>query len=243
VSAHQIAGIIEGLIPLSGGILACLFAFGGKGAGDPRWAEWRLKYATLLKVCGPLMILFGLFQMALPFAAAALAQRPVGTLELYPTKPGSTWVYAGRTTEITSRIPCHEVAAGILCARRELVVNGKVVLTDHLRPEQGVMLKRANKGLPYVPPFPLVKEVPGPVSWDYRSSKGTLSVHCEQTDGGTVQTPMGTFEKTVLVTMSGTDENGEVLTKHWYARGVGLVREYNKSKGKEFVMELKSYTP
>ena len=243
VTAAMIAGMIEGLITLVGGVWACVKGFGPYRRDDARWAEWHRKYGGVLKVCGPLLILFGLFRMATPFVLAAAANRPVENFEIYPIRPGNTWIYAGAKSDITIQIPCHESAAGALCARRELLVNGKVLLTDHLRPDQGVLLKRTTRGLPYLPPLPLVKDLPGPASWDYRSSKGTLAVHCEQTDGGTVQTPQGPFEKTLLVTMTGTDENGEVLTKHWYARGVGLIKEYNKSKGKEYVMELKSFTP
>lgn len=243
VSAAQIAGVIEGLITLGGGAWACVKGFGSYRRDDARWAEWHRKYGGVLKVCGPLLIVFGLIRIAAPFVEDAVAHRPVESFELYPTRPGSTWIYGSAKSEITIQIPCHESAAGALCARREWLLNGKVFLTEHLRPDHEVLLKRTTRGLPYAPPFPLVKDLPGPTSWDYRSTKGTMSVHCEQSDGGTVQTPQGTFEKTVLVTMSGTDESGEVLTKHWYARGVGLVREYNKNKGKELVMELKSFTP
>ena len=57
---------LEGLIPILGGIFALLLAQGviPKNPKDPDKMEaWRKKLGPLLKILGPLAILFGLLQL------------------------------------------------------------------------------------------------------------------------------------------------------------------------------------
>jgi len=99
-----------------------------------------------------------------------------------------------------------------------------------------------NGGL-YIPPFPLVYDTAqAPVKWQYVSGNGKMSYECEQTEGGPVQVPLGRYERTILVTMKGSDRSGESTLKCWYAEGVGLIREYEKSPTFEVLLELKSFS-
>ena len=52
----------EGLIPFFGGIYATLCAFGFIQASKSKEknAEWLKKYGVMLKICGPLCIIFGI---------------------------------------------------------------------------------------------------------------------------------------------------------------------------------------
>ena len=61
---ETVAALVNGAIPFLGGIYATLIAYrvlGKKPGQSPRYDEWHGKYAGMLKVLGPLMIVFGVF--------------------------------------------------------------------------------------------------------------------------------------------------------------------------------------
>jgi hypothetical protein len=119
-----------------------------------------------------------------------------------------------------------------------------VIQSVQLRWDLGVLMKHANKGTSFVPPIPVLKEMSTPVTWDYKSSNGIVNYTIEQAPGGTVKTPMGPFEDTLVVTIHAKDSGGNpVVSQGWYARNYGLVRELTKMQGQEVLMELKSFIP
>ena len=65
MTTRQIAGLLEGLIPLLGGMYGLMLV--RTKANDPKWADWNKRFGGFLKVGGPLLILFGLWTMAAPF--------------------------------------------------------------------------------------------------------------------------------------------------------------------------------
>ena len=56
---------IEGLIPLAGGIYGSLlgFKFVSISNDDERQRAWYEKFGKILKVCGPIVIIFGIAQL------------------------------------------------------------------------------------------------------------------------------------------------------------------------------------
>jgi hypothetical protein len=245
MTSPVIARLTDGLIPVGAGILACLYVYGPLGkrsSTDPRWIEWHRKYDGLLRILGPCLVLLGLVEMAASLRLPPPAPDPVESSSFCPTTVGSTWTYTSSGGDRIVRIPCHEVQLGVLCARREMSLNGSLLTTDHVRPEHGVVYQRTNQGHPCVPALPILKDLPGPLDWDYRSDHGGMMMHYHQAPGGPIKTPMATFNQTVLVTVTGKDEAGDVLSKQWFARDVGLVREQTQARGQELLLELKSYT-
>ena len=58
---------LEGLIPITGGVYGWLLATGAlpKAPKDPeRMAQWRAKFGAILKVVSPLLVIFGVLQLA-----------------------------------------------------------------------------------------------------------------------------------------------------------------------------------
>ncbi len=67
MSPGTIAALVDGGIPLIGGIYATLIGFRvvGKPLGTSReYDQWHERFGTVLKVCGPMMIAFGIFRVA-----------------------------------------------------------------------------------------------------------------------------------------------------------------------------------
>lgn len=57
---------LEGLIPITGGIVILLFAKGTfpKNPKNPqKMEEWRKKFGPAIKILGPIVILFGILQL------------------------------------------------------------------------------------------------------------------------------------------------------------------------------------
>jgi len=68
VNAHQIAGVVESLIPLSAGIYLSLLAYRkiGKQEGeDARWDDWHQRYGAVMRIVGPLCVCFALILIAM----------------------------------------------------------------------------------------------------------------------------------------------------------------------------------
>ena len=246
MTPQQIGALVDGGIPFALGVFTYLQGYRviGKPAGaDPKWDDWHSRYGKLMRIAGPFLILFGLWQGIAPYTKAAAAEAPVESLSTFPTRVGATWEYQGASGVITMRIAAHETFVGVRCARREVVSDNTVVMTDHVRPSLGIVYKQGfNQGF-YAPAFPILKDLAAPTRWDYRSEDGTLEFQCDQKDGGPLKTPMGLIEKTVLVTMRGKEKSGETLTESWYAPGVGLVKEHTRTGGNEYLIEIKSYKP
>jgi uncharacterized membrane protein len=66
LAAQTIPGLTSGIIPLALGVWATLLAFGIVPASldEKKAKQWRNRWASRMKVGGPLLIVFGLGQLA-----------------------------------------------------------------------------------------------------------------------------------------------------------------------------------
>jgi hypothetical protein len=67
MTAPQIGELVDGLIPLFGGVVATLLGFrviGKKPGVDPAYDEKHRRYIQWLKIGGPLLVLFGIAMSA-----------------------------------------------------------------------------------------------------------------------------------------------------------------------------------
>jgi hypothetical protein len=67
MTPNMIAALVDGAIPLLGGIYCTLLGFRvvGKPPGaSEEYDAWHRRFGTFFRVGGPFLILFGLFQMA-----------------------------------------------------------------------------------------------------------------------------------------------------------------------------------
>lgn len=61
------AALVDGAIPILGGIWGTLagYRFIGKQPGEsPKHDDWHRRFGPMMRIVGPLLIVFGLFQMA-----------------------------------------------------------------------------------------------------------------------------------------------------------------------------------
>jgi hypothetical protein len=242
----ETADLIEACIPIFIGLVMTLYGFrilGKRPGSDPRWDTWHDRQGKHLRIFGPFVALVGVFMglqgIIRSASANDLQDSPFGV-----TGVGTTWVYQAPNGDFTVKVVAHETLNGSLCARREYTQNGKVMMTDHVRPEGGVFRKHAFNGGLYVPPIPLVYESQeSPFHWKYVSTSGKAKLDGEQSEGGPIQSPLGKYDRTTHVILRGSDPSGEQVTESWYAEGVGLVRELTKLPSGEVLLELKSFTP
>ncbi len=71
---EAMATIIESAIPLLGGIYATLLGFrvvGKKPLESLEYDRWHERFGPMLRVLGPLVVLFGVFQLVLGLARAS----------------------------------------------------------------------------------------------------------------------------------------------------------------------------
>ena len=70
MSAKLIAALIDGAIPLAGGLYMSLIGYDvvRLTRGDPqRLAAWMARWGTFMRLGGPLIAMFGVFQIARAF--------------------------------------------------------------------------------------------------------------------------------------------------------------------------------
>src|SRR5262245_33758855 len=82
------ARLVEGSIPLIGGVYGCLLGYrivGKKPGVNLKYDEWHRRYGKLFQICGPLLILFGLSRiMCVPAGSDA----PPANWQWYSTSDG-----------------------------------------------------------------------------------------------------------------------------------------------------------
>ncbi len=245
--AHQVAALVEGLIPLFGGLFATLYGWRklGKHPGaDPKFDAWHAQYGKLLKVIGPLVILFGVWQTAVNFNTTPQIQvRPMEEASLSPLQVGTTWIYRCGDGEISLRVIAHEALAGVMVARIETAQEGQVLGTSSIRVDGPGVFRYGIGGKVYSPPLPLVyKGPPDARTWDYQSTNGKLVLRCEQSEGGAVATPSGTYPRSTKVSQKGTGPSEGTEIVSWYVDGLGLVKETTTSAAGEVLLELRAFT-
>jgi hypothetical protein len=192
----------------------------------------RLVHALLV---GPLLLV----------AAAALsAQDKLAETPYYPLQVGTTWHYKSGDRKFTIRVVKHEKVGGVLCARLEVVRDGKVVASEHLAvTDEGVYRhsqtasgvgqfdsksgEGAGKEEKPEPPILVLKLPPKKGdSWRVDSkADGKVFRGGFKIDEKEIKVPAGTYQA-IRVTSEDLETNGlrSVLTTY-FARGVGMVKQ------------------
>jgi len=247
MTPSQVGAFVDGIIPIAGGTVAALYGFrviGKKPGADAQFEQWYARFGGLLRFLGPMIVLFGIWRIVPAFVTSEAPSAPMSeSSRLFPGRLGNTWIYQAPGGLVTFRVTAIEPIGTKDCYRREMSFDGKVISTEHLRVEQGALWKYSLNGARFSPSFLLVYDsAVVPRTWEYRSENGRMSVRCEQTEGGPMQVPSGRYERTTLVRMLGVDSTGETSIQCWYAEGVGLIREINKSSTAEILLELKAFS-
>ena len=246
MNASQWAGVLEALIPIGGGLMCTLYGLRklGKPPGaDPKFDAWHAKVGGFMKVGGPFLILFGLWQTGVAMMGPASGPvRPLGESTLYPLRVGTTWVYRIGEGEVRSRVVGHAVHEGAAVARLAFEHDGRVLREIWVHVDGPSVFHVALDGKTYQPRLPILVAGP-PRSWDYRSGNGKIALRVEQSEGGPVTTPAGAWSQSTKVVVKGSDSGGETELITWYVEGLGPVKESSRRLTAAAAMELKSFTP
>jgi hypothetical protein len=194
--------------------------------------------------------------LALPLAlAAGRAQDKMTESSWYPLRVGTKWHYKSGDKKFLMQVAGHEKVGDVLCARVEMVKDGKVTAVEHIAVTgDGVVrkdleLRRDNNQPATETPTPpiLILKLP-PKKGDTftvdskaagKAYKGTFKVDEEE-----VTVPAGTYKNAVSVTGLDLEVDGlkpTIVT--WYADNVGMIKQVVSEAGQKIVVELEKFEP
>lgn len=177
-------------------------------------------------------------------AASLSAQDKLAETPYYPLQVGTTWHYKSGDRKFTIRVAKHEKVGSVLCARLEVVRDGKVVASEHLAvTDEGVYRhslsasglapldskdsNRAEKQEKPEPPILVLKLPPKKgESWKVDSkADGKVFRGGFKIDEKEIKVPAGTYSA-IRVTSEDLETNGLRSTiTTYFARGVGMVKQ------------------
>lgn len=199
----------------------------------------------------PVVLVLVLAAPALRGADERMTQTPY-----YPLQVGATWHYRAGGGTFSVRVAKHEKVDGRLCARLEVMRDGKVRSVEHVfTTDDGIYRKDIQGPEPgkdalgpvqtLEPPLMLLKLPPrANDSWSIDSQarstsfKGKLKVSVEE-----VKVPAGAY-KAFRVNSQDVEEAGNKLSfTTYYAEGVGMVKQVLEVERSRIVVELVKFEP
>ncbi len=162
----------------------------------------------------------------------------------YPSKVGTTWTYELNDKELVSKITAHEEMHDILCIKVESTVAGKTVATEHISiAAEGVSRVAFGSNHPDKPLLFLKLPVKIGERWKVDVKVGLETVVGEfTTSEEKVKVPSGTYD---AIKVDGEFQLNGVDTQftYWFAKDVGVVKQYIKMPTAEITSELKKFDP
>lgn len=205
----------------------------------------------------------GVLVAAMLFTSSAVlsAEDKMAETPYFPLNVGATWHYKAGEAKITFRVAKHEKVGDTLCARIEVMRDGKMVGSQHLAvTAEGVYCHdrtflaptedAASKDKEHFvtrtpkPPTLLLKLPPKKdSSWkvdskeeDGRAYRGEFRI-----DEQEVKVPAGTF-KTIRVSSRDLEANGlNPLITTYYASGIGMVKQVIQVGNAMATIELEKF--
>jgi hypothetical protein len=170
----------------------------------------------------------------------------------YPLAVGNKWVYQydeGKK-KCEFRVAAHEDFGGVLCARVELLIDGRVASTEHISVTSAGVFRNGYAGAKPDKPIQILKLPPtAGDAWDVDSRalgtetvKGKFNVAAEAVKvGGT------SYDKAIKVTGKDMDANGlKFSTTYYFAENVGIVKqiiEVGETTKQTTILELEKFEP
>lgn len=197
------------------------------------------------------------FFAAVLLAAPAAAQPPMGDMDYFPLKKGTTWTYNAGGMTVTVRVVGEDMIGKNMCARLETSLNGMVLNDEHVTVLQDGVYRCATGRQEVKPPLLILKLPPKKgVEWSVNSASAGEKVTGKFVSGEE-EIPV-TYEKAEkdkkdkkvkkvkVVTVTGRDilVNGQRVTlTSSYAPGVGMVKQVGSVAGVTKTLELTAFMP
>jgi hypothetical protein len=199
---------------------------------------------------GPVRYLLLSTALLLAAGLGRTADEPMRTSVYFPTAVGTTWKYRVGENHYSVKVTKHEKIGNLMCARLEMVVNKKTVMTEHIAVTSDAIVRAAFDGKALNPPFPILKLPPRDgdtwKSWtveskmDGQTFKGTLKAG-EQKDLKVIDTK---YPSVVTVTGKDLEVNGAKMNlTYYFAEKFGMVRQVTELAGQKIVVELEKFEP
>jgi len=165
--------------------------------------------------------------------------------DYYPLKAGTKWTYEGddgngQKTQVTNRIAEIETIDGQALARLETVINGNVVMTEHLASTPKGVFRHRVKGVEVNPPVCILKyPFTEKQKWEVESMIGPqrLKMNFQSVRNEEVSSPSGKYETVSVVVETNVNDLRSKATS-WYAPDVGLVKQITEMGDRIFDLEL-----
>jgi hypothetical protein len=194
--------------------------------------------------------------LSLAFAAAGIAAPGLKDKPAlyYPIRKGDTWVYEtkgrkdGTSTEYVQVVTKVETKEGVVHVTLGMVEGGETALWAEVEVSQAGVVSRIAAGRKLDPPKAVIKLPfkPGE-KWHYQPNpegggpvgKRTYTSVAEEE----VEVPAGKY-KAIRIDETWEDRGGPMRSSHWFAPGVGLVKQSTFEGSTETVdFVLKSFKP
>jgi hypothetical protein len=200
--------------------------------------------------------MLGLFRVALLVCAVLLtasqgrsADDQMPSSSYFPTAIGTTWHYRVGENHYVVKVTKHEKVGDLMCARLEMIVNKKTVMTEHVGITGGSIVRASFDGKPVKPPIPFFKQPDAKnpnLSWKIDSKiddqvfKGEFKLG-EQKE---LKVLDKTYPNIVTVTGKDMDVNGAKMNlTYYFAEKVGMVQQVIELAGQKIVILLEKFEP
>ncbi len=177
-------------------------------------------------------------------ASTVLAQAP--TLDLFPLKAKSKWVYKVADQEVVVEVTGTEKLNNEECTKLDTKVGGQVKATElYFVKADGVYRAKVKDDKIDPPVKILALPVKKDNSWKVDSKVGAQTVKGEfkiKDEKEKVKVPAGDFEAVVVEGADFDIAGTKTTVKQWFVQGKGIVKLSYSIQGTESILELKEYT-
>ncbi len=185
--------------------------------------------------------------VALVGASACHAQDKLRESPYFPLQKGTTWTYKIGDKSFIMKVADHEKIGGVLCARVEMIVDGKVQTFEHLSVAEDGIYRYSIGGTKLDVPVCILKLPPKKGdSWmiDAKGPGETLKGTVTAGEAAEVKVPAGVYMKVVTSTCTDLDANGlKCGFTYYFAEGVGIIKQQVQVGNDKTVFELEKFEP
>ncbi len=188
--------------------------------------------------------------------AAPAAAKPATTETLkdspyYPLQVGNTWLYRIGDNRYEMKVTKHEKVGDILCARVEMLIDGKPTAHEHLAVTADGLVRVAYDDRRAEPPLLFLKMPPKKgETWKVDSYIGkTDKVPGEHVYGtfaegeaSKISEPAGNYDNVITSSSQDLNANGIRLNfTYYFAKGIGMVKQEIEVSGQKVIIDLEKF--
>jgi hypothetical protein len=179
--------------------------------------------------------------------SASRCQERMAETPYLPLQKGNTWTYKIGDKSFVLRVADHEKVGGVLCARVEMLTDGKVQLFEHLGVTADGIYRYSISGTHLNVPIRILKLPPKKGDTWNINAKGpgeTLEGKVTAGEEDEVKVPAGTYKKVVTSVCDDLKANGlECRFTYYFAEGVGIIKQKVQIGTEMTVFELEKFEP